>query len=81
MSLVSVGIVRKAHRSDSEFINVIAAETDQAKEQIYLVREGVNGKKTFSFGHCPNKGGGVYPCPNFLAPFFYQVIVLKIAFF
>ena len=37
MSLVSVGIVRKAHRSDSEFINVIAAETDQAKEQIFLV--------------------------------------------
>ena len=38
-------------------------------------------KKTFSFGRCPNKGGGVYPCPEFLAPFFYQVIVLKIAFF
>ena len=37
MSLVSVGIVRKAHRSDSEFINVIAAETDQAKEQIIFV--------------------------------------------
>ena len=33
------------------------------------VREGVNGKKTFSFGHCPNKGRGVYPCPNFLALF------------
>ena len=26
-------------------------------------------KKTFSFGHCPNDGGGVYPCPNFLALF------------
>ena len=35
MSLVSVGIVRKAHRS--ELINVIAAEPDQAKEQILLV--------------------------------------------
>ena len=33
------------------------------------LREGVNGKKTFSFGHCPNDGGGVYPCPNFLALF------------
>ena len=34
------------------------------------LREGVNGKKTFSFGHCPNKGeGGVYPCSNFLALF------------
>ena len=33
------------------------------------IREGVNWKKTFSFGHCPNDGGGVYPCPNFLALF------------
>lgn len=32
------------------------------------VREGLNEKKTFSFGHCPNKGGGVYPCPNFFGP-------------
>ena len=38
-------------------------------------------KKMFSFGHCPNKGGGDLPMPDFLAPFFYQVIVLKIAFF
>ena len=22
------------------------------------VREDINGKKTFSFGHCPNDGGG-----------------------
>ena len=32
---------------------------------IPLVREGVNAKKTFSFGHCPNDGGGVptgYKC-------------------
>ena len=35
MSLVSVGIVRKPHRS--EFINVIAAESDPSKEQIFLV--------------------------------------------
>ena len=34
-----------------------------------LLREGVNGKKTFSFGHCPNYVGGVYPCLNFLALF------------
>ena len=32
-------------------------------------REGLNEKKTFSFGHCPNEGGGAYPCPNFLALF------------
>ena len=25
--------------------------------------------------------GGVYPCPDFLAPFFYQVTVLKMAIF
>ena len=43
------------------------------------IREDINRKKTFSFGHCPNEGG-VYPCPDFW-PFFYQVIVLKIAFF
>ena len=48
--------------------------------EIQNIREDLQ-KKKFSFGHCPNKGGGVYPCPNFLAPFFYQVIVLKIAFF
>ena len=51
---------------------------------VYLcLREDLNRKekKTFSFGPCPKEGGGVYPCPDFLAPFFYQVIVLRIAFF
>ena len=33
------------------------------------IREEINRKKTFSFGHCPNEGWGVYPCLNFLAPF------------
>ena len=37
---------------------------------LYHVREDINEKKTFSFGHCPNEGGGVYPCPNLLALFF-----------
>ena len=32
------------------------------------IRDGVNGKKTFSFGHCPNDGG-VYPCPKFWPSF------------
>ena len=36
---------------------------------IKILREGLNSKRTFSFGHCPNEGGGVYPCPNFLALF------------
>ena len=29
------------------------------------IREDINRKKTFSFGHCLNEGRGVYPCPNF----------------
>ena len=36
-------------------------------------------KKRF-FGHCPNEGGGL-PMPGFLAPFFYQLVVLKMAIF
>ena len=39
------------------------------KEEILAVREGVNGKKAFSFGHCPNDGGGGLPMPEFLALF------------
>ena len=34
-----------------------------------ILGKGSTEKKTFSFGHCPNDGGGVYPCPNFLALF------------
>ena len=30
----------------------------QPAPKIQILREGVNGKKTFSFGHCPNNGGG-----------------------
>ena len=34
------------------------------------LREGLNEKKTFTFGHCPNKGGGGgLPVPEFLALF------------
>ena len=44
-------------------------EFSMAGGEIADIREGVNGKKTFSFGHCPNDGGGVYPCLNFLALF------------
>ena len=37
---------------------------------VHSLGKGSIEKKTFSFGHCPNKGGGgVYPCPNFLALF------------
>ena len=37
--------------------------------KIWLLREDINRKKTFSFGHCPNERG-VYPCPDFWPPFF-----------
>ena len=39
-----------------------------AKE--FTVREGLNGKKTFSFGHCPNVGGGSTHARIFWPPFF-----------
>ena len=47
----------------------IREKCDEANMTGTELREGLNEKKTFSFGHCPNKGGGVYPCPNFLALF------------
>ena len=35
------------------------------------LREGLNGKKMFSFGHCPNKGEGVSTHARiFWPPFF-----------
>ena len=33
------------------------------------VREDIKTKNTLQFGHCPNLGGGVYPCPNFFDTF------------
>ena len=33
------------------------------------VREDIKTKNTLQFGHCPNVGGGVYPCPNFFDTF------------
>ena len=32
------------------------------------IREDLIRKSTFSFGHCPNKGG--LPMPKFVGPFF-----------
>ena len=40
---------------------------------VHCIREDIDEKKTFSFGHCPNEGGGIYPCPNFW-PFFKKCI-------
>ena len=54
---VQVGIL------DVQHMRVVRVENlnrwknvDKSIEQ--QLREGVNGKKTFSFGHCPNDGGG-----------------------
>ena len=33
------------------------------------LREGLNGKKTFSFGHCPKDEKGGQPMPEFFDPF------------
>ena len=33
-------------------------------QAISSLREDIKRKKMFSFGHCPNEGGGVYPCPK-----------------
>ena len=32
------------------------------------IREDINEKKTFSFGHCPNNGGGGLTMPEFFGP-------------
>ena len=42
------------------------------------VRERVNGKKTFSFGHCPNYGGGEgLPMPEFFGPLFRSAFLVN----
>ena len=44
------------------------------RQYIKTIREGVNGKKTFSFGHCPNHLNPP-PSPQFgqLGPLFLEV--------
>ena len=39
-----------------------------AYDALEELREDINEKKTFSFGHCPNEGGGL-PMPKFFGPF------------
>ena len=41
------------------------------------VREDINGKKTFSFGHCPNDGGGGLPMPKFFGPLFRSAFLVN----
>ena len=45
---------------------------------IITIREGFNWeKKTFSFGHCPNYGGGGLPMPEFFGPLFRVAFLVK----
>ena len=41
----------------------------------WIFRGHLPWKRMLTFGHYPNQGGGG-PCPNFLGPFFHQVIKL-----
>ena len=41
------------------------------------LREEVNRKKTFSFGHCPNDGGGGLPMPEFFGPLFRSAFLVN----
>ena len=47
---------------------------------LLLLGKTSTGKKRFQSGIARIRGG-VYSCPDFLAPFFFQVLVLKVAFF
>ena len=44
----------------------------QIKKILQTLREDIRRKKTFSFGHCPNVGGGL-PMLEFFGPFFHHV--------
>ena len=44
---------------------------------IMILREDINGKKTFSFGHCPNDGGGGLPLPEFFGPLFRRPFLVN----
>ena len=41
--------------------------------EVRTIREDINNKKTFSFGHCPNEGGRSTHARNFW-PFFKKSI-------
>ena len=46
----------------------------------FQLREGLglNEKKTFSFGHCPNDGGaGGLPMPEFFGPLFRSAFLVN----
>ena len=41
------------------------------------LREDIRRKKTFSFGHCPNDGGGGLPMPEFFGPLFRSAFLVN----
>ena len=49
----------------------------QRAEGNKLLREDLNLKKTFSFGHCPNDGGGGLPMPKFFGPLFRSAFLVN----
>ena len=70
--------VLSENENESDLISFVSSEKllsfdffILAKE--FTVREGLNGKKTFSFGHCPNEGGGCTHARIFW-PFFKKCI-------
>ena len=54
--------------SQDRFQLPVATEADF--DECLEVREDIGRKKTFSFGHCPNEGGGGLPMPEFFGPLF-----------
>ena len=42
----------------------------------FILGKGSIEKKTFSFGHCPNKGGGL-PMPEFFGPLFRSAFLVN----
>ena len=42
-----------------------------------ILGKGSTEKKTFSFGHCPNDGGGGVPMPEFVGPLFRSAFLVN----
>ena len=64
----------KLVKKRNEFVVDIERQRRKRRE----VREEVNRKKTFSFGHCPNDGGGGgLPMPEFFGPLFRSAFLVN----
>ena len=58
-------------------LDTLACKKNIARMVLLFLREGVNAKKTFSFGHCPNDGGGGLPMPEFFGPLFRSAFLVN----